>query len=141
MGNGSTQPASCGHCSLALPSYASQSDTSSLAASRWPDTDGIAFATSAAGGKRVWGNILGTGETFDIQPHLTSLLRFFFCVRVLCGRYCLFFSTLFLLLIQFVYCSNDLFGNSKGHVRTKMGVVNFLGHGVHGNVGVVPSRR
>jgi hypothetical protein len=37
-------------CSLAHPSYAcSQSDTSDVTTSQWPNTEGIAFASSTAG--------------------------------------------------------------------------------------------
>src|SRR5207245_2878661 len=95
MGNGSTQPTSCGYRSLALPSHAcSQSSTSGVTTSQSPNTDGIAFATSTTGCKRVWRDVLGIAQNFDIPPHLTPIFFFRSCVmRTLLPVSTFFFAT------------------------------------------------
>jgi hypothetical protein len=85
-GSGSTESASCCNRTIAFPAYArAHSSASGLTASQWPDTDCVAFATSATVGWWVWRHVLGIGEIFDIlfsQPHLTLSFCAFACYDV-----------------------------------------------------------
>ena len=114
LDNSSTKFASRSNRPITFSPHArSQSDTPGVPPSWWPDTDCFAFVTSTADGKRDGRDVLGRGDTYDIQSHLIPILFAFACyVDVVT-----FLSTLFLLLIQFVCCSNDLFGIRRTHAQ------------------------